>query len=315
MNKKSTAIGAALLVLLGASSYGLLSPIFKLALESGAVTEDLTFAQIASGSAILWLAALVMRKTAFRGRDRAGSKEQKGGSAGWKDTLKLAAVGICGLSLTTVFYNQALAHLDASMAIVLLFQFTWITILLESIRYRKAPSKKERVAAAFVVLGTLLAVGLLENGVTRLDGLGVAYGLLSALTYSLFFFLTNMIRTKKDPIQGSAIMMTAGLVFVAALRSPAEFQWNDSLSVFGWGLLLGLLGSALPTICFNIGIPKLGGSLAAMLGAVELPVAVVVSAIVLGESFSWLQGIGVGLILAGIAASQGWGVRQNRRER
>ncbi len=216
----------------------------------------------------------------------------------------LVFIGIVGLSLTTVFYNEALARLDASLGIVLLFQYTWITILLESIRKRKRPTKQEWFAVAFIAIGTILAVGILEQDFSRLDGIGVIYGLLSAVTYSLFFFLTGFLPQNMDPIAKSAVMSTASLAFVMLLQAPNTFDGSVSWQLIGWGLVLGFLGTAFPFFCFNYGIPKVGSGLAALLGSMELPAAVIAAFVFLNEPLTGWQGAGIGLIIAGIMAAQ-----------
>lgn len=291
---------AVVLVLIGASSYGFSSSIFKLANEDGWSSAHLTFTQVLAGTAILWL---VMGLRILRGRrgNPTASNTDAGVRRSW---LKLAMIGVVGLAMTTMFYNEALARIDASLAIVLLFQFTWITILLESIRKRAWPKRPAWLAMLCIAAGTVLAVGLLEHDLSGLDRMGVVFGLLSAVTYSLFFFLTDFLPPELDSISKSTVMSTASLAFVTLLHFPTAFAWGDGGSIIGWGLLLGLLNTAIPFICFNAGIPKLGGGLAALLGSMELPAAVITAFLLLGEPLTWWQAAGVVLILIGIWAAQ-----------
>ncbi len=291
---------AVVLVLIGASSYGVSSSIFKLANEDGWSSSHLTFAQILAGTAILWLVMGIRFLRVRRGKPAASAANARVR----RPWLKMVAIGIVGLAMTTMFYNESLARIDASLAIVLLFQFTWITILLESIRKRAWPKKPEWVAMLCIAAGTVLAVGLLEQDLSQLDRTGVAFGLLSAVTYSLFFFLTDFLPPEVDSISKSTVMSTASLAFVTLLHFPTAFAWGDGGSIIGWGLLLGLLNTAVPFICFNAGIPKLGGGLAALLGSMELPAAVMTAFLLLGEPLTWWQAAGVALILVGIWAAQ-----------
>jgi drug/metabolite transporter (DMT)-like permease len=282
------------LVLLGATSYGLVSAVFKLAMADGLSVKHLILNQVLFGAVFLWLAVGTTRLL-------------KGASplAGtWSNWLKLIVIGIVGLSLTTIFYNEALARLDVSLAIVLLFQYTWITILLESIRKRKWPSKQEWIAVGCIAIGTVLAVGIIGQDFSQLDSLGVLYGLLSAVTYSLFFFLTGFLPNQLDPMAKSAIMSTASLAFVIVLQASSTFVGSFSGPLALWGMLLGLLGTAFSFFCFNYGIPKIGSGLAALLGSMELPSAVLGAYFLLDEPITGWQGAGMGLIIAGIMVAQ-----------
>ncbi|TJY42926.1 DMT family transporter [Cohnella pontilimi] len=284
-------LGAVLLVLIGATSYGLLSPVFKMAEADGWNVKSITYLQVLSGTLLLWLIF------AFKGSLQ-GLKIQP------VTLLKLVITGICGLSLTTVFYNQTLSRLDASLSIVLLFQYAWITILLESLRLRRWPAGRQWLAVALIFAGTLFAAGLLERDPGRLDGWGIIYGLLSAVTYGLFFFLSSYLPQTLEPIAKSAIMATASIVFITAIQGAGSFAGSGSVPIYVWGVLLGILGTVVPTICFNSGIPRIGAGLSALLGSLELPVAVLAAAVLLGEPLSWWQGAGILLILAGILAAE-----------
>lgn len=299
MNRNNN-LWAVLLVLLGASSYGFGSSIYKLAIEDGWGSAHLTFTQVLAGAAMLWL---VLGLRVLR-RRHTGVTAGSGAASVRQSWLKLAIIGVVGLAMTTMFYNESLARIDASLAIVLLFQFTWITILLESIRRRAWPKRSEWLAIVVIAAGTVLAVGLLEHDFSQINSTGVMYGILSAITYSLFFFLTDFVSPELDSISKSSVMSTASLVFVTLIHFPTDFAWSDGFSIIGWGLLLGLVNTVIPFICFNAGIPRLGGGVAALLGSMELPAAVVTAFLLLGEPLTGWQASGILLILVGIWAAQ-----------
>jgi drug/metabolite transporter (DMT)-like permease len=71
-----------------------------------------------------------------------------------------------------------------------------------------------------------------------------------------------------------------------------------------YGSLMGIFGPVIPTVCLAYGVPVIGGGLASLLGAVELPMVVAVAYLFLGEQVSWQQWIGVIVILFGIYFSE-----------
>lgn len=283
---------AILCIVVGASSYGMLSPVIKLAFADGISEGNVTSAQVTMGALIMWLLVLVTpaaRKSPFTGP--------------W---IKQALIGMSGLSLTTIFYNRTLSELDASLAIVLLFQFTWITIVMECIAERKWPTRYQGAAIAVVMAGTILSVNLLSADLSRFSVSGIVYGLASGFTYSLFLFLAGRVESDQHPFLKSAWMLTAGLIVIYLFYPPVFLVGGvpDTGSLIVWGLGLGLLGQVIPTVAFLIGIPRTGASLAAMAGAMELPVALIGAYLLLGESITGIQWLGMGLILAGIALSE-----------
>jgi drug/metabolite transporter (DMT)-like permease len=280
-----------LAVVIGASSYGVLSSCIKLVYQAGYNDGQVTIAQVAVGALMLWIVAAFAYKAwtnPFRGP--------------W---IKLSLVGIFGLLMTKVFYNIALAELDASLSIVLLFQFTWMTIAMESVATRKLPSPRQLLAIAVILTGTLLAVNIFSADWGRLSLKGVLFGLLSALTYSIFLFFAGRIQTNMNLFLKSAVMQTATLPVLFVLYPPLSYIGaSDIVPLTSWGMLIGLFGSVLPTILFNIGIPKIGSSLAAMIGSVELPVAILAAYLIVKEPVGVTQRAGMLLILLGIIVAE-----------
>lgn len=281
---------AIVLVILGASSYGLLSSFIKMAYDQGFTDGQITPAQMTMGTLFVWVLILFHKKS-------------------WVSPLKgpwvrLGLIGIFGLALTTVFYNIALQELNASLSIILLFQFTWMTIGMDCLRKRRLPTRAEGIAIMFILMGTLLAVGVWDMNLEQFNYKGIMYGLLSALTYSTFLFFTGQVRSSLPPLMNSAIMLTAALPLMYLLYPPTIFFQENGGSLLLWGLLLGFLGQAVPTVSFNMGIPRIGSTLAAMLGSIELPVAIVAALLIIGEPVNGLQWLGMGFILIGILISE-----------
>jgi drug/metabolite transporter (DMT)-like permease len=281
---------AVILILLGATSYGLLSPFIKLALKAGWLSGQLIACQMTMGAMITWLLVLMRRKSwsnPFRGP--------------W---VRLTLIGIFGLAASTILYNNTIARLDASLSIILLFQFTWMTILLDSIVNRRWPGGVQLLAVVIVMAGTLLAVNINAVDWSHISLLGIALGLASGFTFSLFLFLTGRIKQQMDALMKSAIMLTAALIPIYVIYPPNFFMVAGGSSLLLWGLLLGVLGQVGPTLFSNIGIPRVGSSVAATLGSLELPVGVVGAWLILGETVLTIQWLGMLLILSGIYLSE-----------
>jgi drug/metabolite transporter (DMT)-like permease len=278
----------ALLVLIGSCSYGVLSTIAKLAYTEGFVAQEVVTSQYFFG----WIFLLFV--TLFFSRKKAPLKQ----------VLLLMFVGT-STSLTGIFYGLALEQISASMAVVLLFQFTWIGIVLEAVIERTFPSKEKLFAIAVLFIGTLLAGGIFEQGNTSLHTLGLIYGLLSAVTFALFIFVSGRVAIEVPALNRSLYMTTGALILIMTIFSP-EFLYNGSLEngLLKYSIALAILGTLLPVICFSIASPKVGSGIATILGAVELPVAVLVSMLVLKDNVSVVQWVGIVVILGGIMIPQ-----------
>lgn len=282
------------LVIAGAASYGLLSTAIKLAYADGWQEVQITASQVAMGALVLWIMVGL--------RSKAWSNPLRGP---W---IQLSLIGIFGLALTTKFFNIALAYMNVSLAMILLFQFTWMTVMMDSILLRKWPNRYQMMAVGLITIGTLLGVGVDLQDLGQFEIRGITFGLLAAFTYSLFITMTGRIQTTMDPVLKSAVMITAALPLLLLLYPPQLDVLSSTggtiYALLGWGLLLGVLGQVIPTITFNIGVPKIGSSLAATIGSLELPVAVITAMIILNEQVVGLQWVGMALILTGVVISE-----------
>ena len=275
------------LVLLGACCYGILSVIVKLAYKQGFSVSEVIGSQYLFGFLFILIPFLFSKK-----------------SFSLKDTLYLAIAGTT-TSLTSILYGKSLETIPASIAVVLLFQFTWIGIIIEAIANRKMPSKEKLFAIIILFIGTILAGGGSMNHLLALHPTGIIFGLLSAISFAFFIFVSGRVAVHLPSITRSFLMTSGAFLFLLFVLSP-NFIVNGSLGngLWKYGSLLGLFGVLLPVLLFSIGTPKIGAGLATILGAVELPIAVMASAFILNEYVSSIQIIGVLIILVGVAVPQ-----------
>ncbi|EXX88681.1 multidrug transporter, partial [Paenibacillus darwinianus] len=219
----------------------------------------------------------------------------------WKQRLLLMAAGIPA-AVTGLLYYESMRYVSASLAIILLFQFTWIGVLIQAVAERRRPGGFILVSLAVLFGGTLLAAGIVEEGAGRLPLMGTVLGLLSAVSYSLFILLSGKALPGIRPAYRSVWMLAGGMMFVFILFPP-EFLINGKLwsELLLYGMLLGLFGAFIPPVLFAVGVPRIGEGMASILGAFELPVAILASSIVLREPVSLLQWAGVVLVLIGVA--------------
>ena len=277
----------ALIVFLGGCCYGILSTFVKLAYAAGFSVAEVTGAQYLFGTLITWILVLFTRKYKV-------TRVQ---------AIKLLLSGI-PFGLTGIFYYQALQTINASLAIILLFQFVWIGTLFETIIYKKKPTLEKVIAIIILLFGSILAGGVSLEGGMNLSWQGAGWGLLSAFTFATFIFLSGSVGKNTAPLLKSGLLSAGGLFVVFLVFPPVYLVDIPTLiGVAPYGLLLGIFGAVLPPLLYSIGMPRIGPGLGTILTASELPVAVSMSALVLGEHVGMLQWIGVALILGGIAFS------------
>ncbi|MGE7843703.1 EamA family transporter [Lysinibacillus sp. NPDC093712] len=276
-----------LLIVIASSSYGILSTIVKVAMQHGFTTSEAVSSQ--------YIIGFMLVATIFIITQRQLPKLSKNG------LLILVSAGIF-TGITGIVYGESLKYLPASLAVVMLFQFTWIGLLLDCIFHKRLPSRPEVISILVLFAGTILAAGVLNVDLSGIAIQGWLFGFAAAFTFACF------IQFNSRPVEGITttsrvlIVSFVALIMISIFLNP-EIAWNGKLFTEGlwkFGLALGLFGIILPIYLFSIAVPKVGGALASILSAIELPVAVTVSVIVLHESLTLLQVVGIILVILGM---------------
>lgn len=276
----------ALLVVIASSSYGILSTIVKLAMGEGFTAAEAITSQYVFG----FLLALILLLVTQRQLPKLSGK----------GFFTITAAGLF-TATTGIIYGQSLNYLPASLAVVMLFQFTWIGLLLDCIIKRRLPSRAEALSLPILFAGTLLATGVFNIDLSGIPLQGWIYGLLSALSFAIFIQINSRPVEGVTMITRTFIVSAVALLLISFTLSP-EIMWNGQLSngLWKYGLILGLFGIILPVLLLSIAVPKVGGGLASILSAMELPVAITVSVWLLPETITAMQIAGVILVLIGM---------------
>lgn len=276
----------AIAVFVGAASFGILSTFVKKAYGLGFSLGEVTGIQAFLGMVILWSLNLIFVK--------------KNQSSSYTQLSKKWIILLAGFSTgaVSILYYKTVSLVPASIAIVLLMQFIWISGLLNFLLFKQKPTWVESIGIVCILGATLLATGVFEDSFNSVSPLGIIYGLLSATAYALFIIVNGKVGNDHPPLRKSALMVTGAFIFVMVVIRPFTLlNIEDNIPLYEYGFLLALFGTILPPVLFSYGMPKVGVSVGSIISAVELPVAVSMSYFVLHESVSSKQWLGVLLIL------------------
>ncbi|MCI0920725.1 EamA family transporter [Sphingobacterium rhinopitheci] len=276
----------ALAVFIGAASFGILSTFVKKAYAAGFDLGEVTGVQALLGMLFLWLLHFII-----------GGNKDKTQYPQLSKKWKILVSGI-STGAVSILYYKSVELVPASIAIVLLMQFIWISALINYIVFKQKPTKWESIGIICILASTFLATGAFEDSFSSISPLGIMFGMLAATAYAIFIIVNGKVGNDYPPVVKSALMVTGACIFIFITLQPFSlFDINNDLGIYKYGLILSLFGTVLPPFLFAYGMPKTGVSLGSILSAVELPVAVCLSFFVLHEPVSILQWVGVLLIL------------------
>lgn len=286
--KSNTTKGSAL-ILLGAFCYGMLGTLVKLAYQQGFTTAEVTISQFLIG--VIGLYGINI----FLGNRKSNTQKME---LGKQQKIKLVLAGI-SLGLTSVFYYLAVKHISVSIAIVLLIQATWLSLVLEMITTKTKPGFPKIIAIILILLGTALATNILFEK-SNLSAQGLIWGMLASFSYTATIYSASRVETGVPAPSRSLFMVIGGLIIVLLLFT-ASITYNFNISIFwSWGLAIALFGTILPPILFSKGMPLIGAGLGAIFTSLEVPVSIISAHIILNEKVDFLQWCGAIIIIMAI---------------
>ena len=309
MEKKNILKGV-LFVGLGASIYGMLATFVKMSYKDGFTTSEVTTAQFVLGFLGLLILNVIQTKTSKKQLSKPSPKE-----------IKMLMITGTSLGFTSLFYYIAVQYINVSIAIVLLMQSVWFSVVVESFIAKKFPNARKVIATIIVLIGTVLATNLINMEV-EIDWHGIFWGLLAAASFTMTMFTSNTLATHLPVLRKSITMLSGGMVIVMlflffAQIGPLYFDGLKSFylnftentahirpfdySIFWtYGFILALFGTVIPPILFNLGFPNAGLGLGSIISSLELPVSVTMAFMLLGEKVLLIQWGGIVLILMAI---------------
>ena len=222
---------------------------------------------------------------------------------GARSALSLMGLG-CFTCCTSILYCYAMSVLPVSVALTLLFQFTWIGTVLQIILTRKPPALSQVIAAAVVIVGTVFASGVYKTGIAGYDPLGLVCGFGAAISCACFVTFSGRVKAPCSNEQRGMIVC-AGVVIASHLVCPDFIVSGVLLDGFApYAFVCGLFGMTLPVLLFGLGTPHLTPGMSTIMTSAELPAGLLLAMLALGEPISAVEWLGVAIILAGVCIAQ-----------
>lgn len=283
---------AAVQVFIGGACYGANATLCKMAFAQGFTWQQVVSCQMWFATALFAVAMLV-------------SFVRKGGwkPLGPKMILQVMALGAL-TCLTSILYYFAVSLLPVEVALTLLFQYTWIGLVIQVITTKRAPKVHEVLAVLIILVGTVFASGVYRTGIVGYDPVGLVLGFLSAISCALFLYFSGKVLAPCGKSQrGFVVCLGSALMSLTIcpdfLVSGVVFE-----GIAPCGLIMGFFGMMLPVLLFGLGAPHISPGMSTVLASSELPSGLFVSMVVLANPLGAMEWLGVAAILMGVVVSQ-----------
>lgn len=201
-----------------------------------------------------------------------------------------------------LLFHHAILLIGAGLATVLVnLQVVFVTLAAWAI-WHERPSAPQALAIPIALLGVMLISGVLDTEAYGDDPLlGAALAILTAVCYAGYLLLLRKGRDRRraaGPIFDATV--ACGLAALVAGLATGDLDLAPSLPMHAWLLLLALTAQVGGQVMIAVALPRLPAAATSLILLIQPILATVVAAIVLAESPSSAQLLGVALILGGV---------------
>lgn len=215
---------------------------------------------------------------------------------------QLAALFVLGAvcyMAQSMLYFTAVKYIPASLVALLLYTFPVFVAVLAYLFEGEKITLSIANAIGLSLIGLLLVLGTSFQKVNVL-GIGLALG--AAVVYSVYIIIGNRVVRGVPPLVTSmfvAIFASMSLLVTGLFSGELSF----SFSTKSWLAIAGisLISTVLAMLTFFKGLEYIGSTRASIFSMVEPLVTFIFSALLFGERFTLVQGMGGLIVLTGAA--------------
>ena len=137
------------------------------------------------------------------------------------------AYGLCAVALPQLAFFYAIDHLSVGVALMLEYLGLVLVVAWQCLLGRRLPQPPTVLGIVLALVGLALVLDVF--GAVRIDGIGVAWGLLAAFGLASFYLMSGRSHETALPplaLAGSGLVVGA-LAFAVARSWPACCRWSS----------------------------------------------------------------------------------------
>jgi drug/metabolite transporter (DMT)-like permease len=239
-------------------------------------------------------------------------EDRRFGPRRWASRRVLVAAGIF-FAADLILWHHSIEDVGAGLATVLAnIQVVLVPLVAWAVLAEK-PGRRVLAALPVALIGVVLISGVLQHGAYgRAPFRGAVFGLAAGVAYVGFLLLLRRggadLRRVAGPLfdataTATVFCVAAGLVVGDADLTPA---WPG----VGWLIVLALTSQVIGWLLISMSLPRLPAAITSLVLCVQPVGSVGLAALILGESPSALQLVGVAVVLAAVVAATRPGARR-----
>jgi drug/metabolite transporter (DMT)-like permease len=200
------------------------------------------------------------------------------------------------------FYFLASKQTGTGLAMVIFFCYPVFVAIFAWIQKHWQLNKYSFVAFTAIIIGLFL---LEDYRHTSISAAGIILAMTSALSYALYVYRSKrMIQNTHSSYFTIIICFNCAAVFFIITTATHTFTWPPSLHCWLYVIALGVIATAIPIQLLLEGLKIISSVKASILSVLEPVVTLIVGITLLSEPVTYLQMIGVLILLVGALVIQ-----------
>lgn len=222
-----------------------------------------------------------------------------------RDLPFFALYGLVSIGLFYFFYFQAIRLTGVTMAVVLLYTAPAFVVILSFYLFQEPLTRVRIVSLLATFAGSFLVVRAYDLESLRLNAIGIVTGLLAGLTYGLYSIFGKRALGRYPSTTTVFYAFLFGSLFLSLLGRP----WQSLAAGYDggtwlWVIFLALVPTLLAYALYTSGLRSVPSGTASIMATIEPVTAALLAFFFLHEPLGPVQVLGVGLVVAGVAAAQ-----------
>jgi len=222
------------------------------------------------------------------------------------DVARVWMLGCAGYYLSSLFDFYGLSYISAGLERMILYIYPTLVLLLQAWLAKQRPDKRawQAMAICYAGLGIAFAHDLHQGGQNGNVAIGAAWVFASAVMYAMYYYGTGSVVGRIGSTRLAGLAGSASCVLVLAhfmlFGQPNSLTGLPS-SVWINAGLMAIFSTVLPVWWLSLAIRRMGAGPAAAIGTLGPVLTVLAAWLLLGESLSVLQTMGLLLVMLGVA--------------
>jgi drug/metabolite transporter (DMT)-like permease len=229
-------------------------------------------------------------------------EDRRLGPRSWKDRRWVVGAGVF-FAIDLMLWHHSIADIGAGLGTVLANIQVVLVPLVAWAVLSERPGRRVLAALPIALLGVILISGVLEHGAYgRNPTRGTLFGIGAGIAYVGFLLLLRRggadLRRPAGPLFDATAVAMVLCAAAGAIIGDARFVpvWPGA----GWLITLALTSQVLGWLLITVSLPRLPAALTSLLLTIQPVGSVALAAIILGESPTGIQLLGVALVLVAL---------------